>query len=95
MDCWVFFRNGLVLGCSVVVLLLVVLVVFVLVLWDICVVVIILCGVMDGIDVVQLYGDLYFMVFCFNLMGGLDYGGFDLDGYFVMYFVLFWFWLLW
>jgi uncharacterized protein (DUF1501 family) len=50
--------------------------------WDTRFVVIILRGGMDGLDVVQPYGDRNFSSYRPDLPGGEAGGGFDLDGYF-------------
>ena len=52
--------------------------------WDNRLVVIILRGAMDGLDVVQPYGDRAFAAYRPSLPGGLDGGGSDLDGFFSM-----------
>lgn len=95
MDRRAFLRNGLALGCSAAASPLVAPVAFASAPWDTRVVVIILRGAMDGIDVVQPYGDPHFMASRPNLMGGPDHGGFDLDGYFAMHPALFRLWPLW
>jgi uncharacterized protein (DUF1501 family) len=52
--------------------------------WDARLVVIILRGAMDGLDVVQPYGDPHFAGYRPNLPGGEAGGGMDLDGFYSM-----------
>ena len=84
-----FLKNGLALGCSAAASPLMAPIAFASAPWDTRVVVIILRGAMDGIDVVQPYGDPHYRTARPNLAGGPAAGAFDLDGYFAMHPALF------
>ncbi|WP_299727476.1 DUF1501 domain-containing protein [uncultured Tateyamaria sp.] len=78
------FRSGLV-GCSLAASPLLTPVSFAAAPWDTRLVVIILRGGMDGLDVVQPYGDPAFAALRATLSGGPEQGAHDLDGYFALH----------
>ena len=77
-----FLIGGTALGCSLAASPLVTPITFASAPWDTRLVVIILRGAMDGLDVVQPYGEANFAAYRPDLPGGEAGGGFDLDGYF-------------
>lgn len=95
LDWCLFLKSVVLIGCLVVVYLLMLLMIFVLVLLDNWLVVIILCGVMDGLDVLQFYGDLMLVKLWCDILVGFEWGVLDLDGFYVLYFWLQLLLLLW
>ncbi|AHD08715.1 DUF1501 domain-containing protein [Phaeobacter gallaeciensis] len=77
-------RSGLI-GCSLAASPLLTPVSFAAAPWDTRLVVIILRGGMDAIDVVQPYGDPAYAGLRSTLMGGPEHGALDLDGYFALH----------
>ena len=77
-------RSGII-GCSLAASPLLTPVSFAAAPWDTRLVVIILRGGMDGLDVVQPYGDPSFSQFRASLSKGPDGGALDLDGYFALH----------
>ncbi|MEL6807112.1 MAG: DUF1501 domain-containing protein [Pseudomonadota bacterium] len=77
-------RSGLI-GCSLAASPLLTPLSFAAAPWDTRLVVIILRGGMDGLDVVQPYGDPTFAGLRGSLSGGPDAGAHDLDGYFALH----------
>jgi len=77
--------GGTALGCSLAASPLVTPITYASAPWDTRLVVIILRGAMDGLDVVQPYGDRNFAAYRPDLPGGEAGGGYDLDGFFSMH----------
>lgn len=78
------FLNGL-LGCSVAASPLVTPITLASAPWETRLVVIILRGGMDGLDVIQPYGDPDFAALRRNLAGGPENGAIDLDGFYALH----------
>lgn len=79
-----FLVQGTALGCSLAASPFVTPITFASAPWDMRLVVIILRGAMDGLDVVQPYGDRNYAALRPDLPGGIDGGGFDLDGFYAL-----------
>jgi len=77
-------QQGLALGCSAAASPILTPVSFAAAPWDTRLVVILLRGGMDGLDVVQPYGDPSYRNTRQTLLGGPEAGALDLDGYFAM-----------
>ena len=77
--------RGAALGCSLAASPLLTPVSFASAPWDRRLVVIILRGGMDALDVVQPYGDPAYAALRQKLRGGPDHGGLDLDGFFALH----------
>lgn len=77
-----FLINGTALGCSLAASPFITPITLASAPWDERLVVIILRGAMDGLDVVQPFGDANFAAYRPDLPGGEAGGGFDLGGYF-------------
>ncbi|MEO3479100.1 DUF1501 domain-containing protein [Phaeobacter sp. CAU 1743] len=80
-----FLARGAALGCSLAASPLLTPVSFASAPWDRRLVVIILRGGMDALDVVQPYGDPAYAALRQKLRGGPDHGGLDLDGFFALH----------
>ena len=85
MDCRQFLMNGALLGCSAAASPFVTPVAMAAAPWDARLVVIILRGAMDGIDVIQPYGDRALLDLRPTLLAGEAAGAFNLDGYYALH----------
>jgi len=79
-----FLVQGSALGCSLAASPFVTPITFASAPWETRLVVIILRGAMDGLDVVQPYGDRNYAALRPDLPGGVGGGGFDLDGFYAL-----------
>ena len=80
-----FFTAGTLLGCSLAASPLLTPLSFAAAPWEARLVVIVLRGGMDGLDVVQPYGDRFYKALRPTLVGGPETGALDLDGFFSMH----------
>ena len=90
-----FLKQGLALGCSAAASPFMTPIAFASAPWNTRLVVIVLRGAMDGLHMVQPYGDPAFVEYRPNLAMSPDQGAFDLDGFFAMHGDLAPLWPLW